>query len=158
MPINASTSKQALRSEAADALAIDAGWHARLAARQVTARLDAALRASGVSSTQFALLCLVASAADDTLGALAAAAGLNPSTMSRNVDQLAKAGLVEVVLDERDRRRRAVWLTEAGARKLKAALPRWREAHAALQQDLGATLSRQFVRTTAALDTQEKAR
>jgi len=144
--------REPLRAEAAEALALDSGWHARLAARQVTARLDAALRSSGIGSTQFALMCLVASSPDDTLGALAERAGLNPSTMSRNIDQLARAGWVEVATVEHDRRRRAVWLTEEGVRRLRAAMPLWRSAQAALQHHLGPTLVRQFVRTTAALE------
>lgn len=148
---NSTTAAANLRSDAADALALDAGWHARLAARQVTARLDAALRPSGLSSTQFALLCLIAAAPDDTVGALAERAGLNPSTMSRNVDQLSRAGWVEVALVEHDRRRRAVWLTERGARQLKAAMPQWRNAQQALQQQLGPALARQFSRASAAL-------
>lgn len=151
MPI-ARRALESLRADAAAALALDAGWHARLAARQVTARLDVALRASGLGSTQFALMCLVASSADDTLGALAERAGLNPSTMSRNVDQLARAGWVEVATVEHDRRRRAVWLTEEGARRLRAAMPLWRQAQASLQQHLGPTLVRQFARTSAALE------
>jgi DNA-binding MarR family transcriptional regulator len=131
---------RSLRTDAAKALAADLGWHARVAARLISAELDAGLEAAGLSSTQFGLLCLIATAADDTLGALALSAGLNQSTMSRNVDTLAKAGLVEVVMAETDRRRRAVWLTEHGATKLHGAIPLWRAAHQALARRLGADL------------------
>ena len=67
-----------------------------------------------MSSPQFSLLCLVAAAADDTLGALAERAGLNQSTMSRNLDMLARAGWVEVAMVEADRRCRAASI--AGSR------------------------------------------
>ncbi|MBI3368615.1 MAG: winged helix-turn-helix transcriptional regulator [Burkholderiales bacterium] len=86
-----SSSRPTLRNDAARALAGDAGWHARLAARQVSAALDQGLADAGLSSAQFGLLCLVASAPDDTLGGLAQRAGPDQSTMSRHVDQLARA-------------------------------------------------------------------
>jgi DNA-binding MarR family transcriptional regulator len=54
--------------------------------------------------------------------------------LSRNLRGLEKAGLVEVTLVETDLRRRAVWLTENGARRLEAAIPAWRRAHEALAQ------------------------
>lgn len=126
-----------LRTDAVGVLDVDLGWSSRLLARRITAELDQALAPSGLSSTQFGLMCLIASASDDTLGALAQQAGLNQSTMSRNVDQLVGAGLVEVVMSEADRRRRAVWLTEAGAFQLQQALRLWRPAHRALLQRLG---------------------
>lgn len=140
-----------LRPDAASALAVDLGWHSRLAARRISGELDRGLAAAGISSSQFGLMCLIAAAADDTLGALAQQAGLNQSTMSRNVDQLVRAGWVEVATVEADRRRRAVWLTEAGARRLQQALPLWRAAQRGLAARLGATLSPQLLAVTARL-------
>ncbi|MBL8965190.1 MAG: MarR family transcriptional regulator, partial [Phycisphaerae bacterium] len=92
--------------------------------RRIGAVIDEALAPLGLGSQQFSLLCLIASADDDTFGALAERAGLNASTMTRNVDVLARAGWVEVAQHGSDRRRRAIWLTEAGARLLQAALDR----------------------------------
>ena len=46
------------------------------------------------------------------------------------------SGLVEIAIAEDDQRRRAVWLTEEGARRLEAAIPVWQEAHAALAERL----------------------
>ena len=126
-----------LRDDATAALQVDLGWQSRMLARRISTELDKALMPSGLSSVQFGLMCLIASAADDTLGTLAQRAGLSQSTMSRNVDQLVNAGLVEMVTSEKDRRRRAVWLTEAGATQLQQAVALWRPAHAALYQQLG---------------------
>ncbi|MBF6986164.1 winged helix-turn-helix transcriptional regulator [Cupriavidus sp. IK-TO18] len=109
----------------------------RLLALRITAALDEALAPSGLTSTQFGLMCLIASATDDTLAALAQRAGLNQSTMSRNADQLVGTGMVEVVMAEAGRRRRAVWLTEAGALTLQQALALWQPAHRALLRKLG---------------------
>jgi DNA-binding MarR family transcriptional regulator len=140
-----------LHTDAARALAADLGWSARQAARLITGELDRGLAAAGVSAQQFALLCLIASAQDDTLGALAQRAGLNQSTMSRNLDILSRAGYVEVAMVEQDRRRRAVWLTEAGAVKLQEAIPLWRACHEALATKLGSNLLRQIHKAVSAL-------
>ena len=104
------------------------GWRARQAARRVTAFMDQRLAPTGLSLAQFGLMSLIAASADDTIGGLAARGGFDPTTLSRNIDALAKKGWVEVVTSEKDRRRRAVWLTETGARMLSAAMPCWREA------------------------------
>jgi len=74
----------------------------------------------------------VAAAADDTLGALAARTGMEQSTLTRNLQGLAREGLVEIAVVDGNQRRRMVWLTEAGAVKLKNAMPVWRRAHKAL--------------------------
>ena len=79
---------------------------------------------------------LLYAARDDTLGALAERTGLEQSTLSRNLRTLERQGLVEIAVAEGDLRRRAVWLTEQGARRLEAALPVWREAHEALARSL----------------------
>ena len=92
------------------------------------------MQGSGLSLAQFGLIARIAAAPDDTLGALAERTGLDQSTLSRNLRGLEAAGYVEIAVAEDDQRRRAVWLTEAGARRLEAALPVWREAHAALAE------------------------
>ncbi|CAG2157294.1 MarR family winged helix-turn-helix transcriptional regulator [Cupriavidus numazuensis] len=126
-----------LRTDAAAALDADLGLQARLLARRITAELDRALIPAGLTSTQFSLMCLIAAAPDDTIAGLAQRAGLNQSTMSRNVDQLVGAGFAEVVASEHDRRRRAVWLTEAGAVRLARAHALWQPANRALGERLG---------------------
>ena len=92
------------------------------------------MHATGLSIAQFGLMAHIAAAGDDTIGALAERAGLDQSTLSRNLRGLEQAGLVEITLVETDLRRRAVWLTETGARRLEAAIPAWRRAHEALAQ------------------------
>ncbi len=99
------------------------------------------MQGSGLSITQFGLMAQVAAAADDTLGALAERMGIDQSTLSRNLRGLELAGLVEIASAEQDLRRRAVWLTEQGARQLEAAIPIWRVAHAALAKRLDPRLA-----------------
>lgn len=119
-----------LRSTARKLLDDCPALNARALARQIAQRIDAALAPTGLSSGQVALLARVAAAEDDTLGALARRAGVDPSTLSRTLRTLEASGLVEIALVEADQRRRAVWLTEAGARRLALALPLWQAAQA----------------------------
>jgi DNA-binding MarR family transcriptional regulator len=84
----------------------------------------------------------IAVSSDDTLGALAQRSGLEQSTLSRNLRTLEGDGLIEIATVENDLRRRAVWLTESGARRLEAAIPIWRKAHAKLARRLSPDLAR----------------
>jgi len=105
------------------ALERDVAWHARSLARRLVALADQGLKATGLSHAQFTLMCVIASATDDTVNALAQRAGLDQSTMSRNLDVLVKKELAEVTTAVSDRRRRAVWLTERGLFTLARAIP-----------------------------------
>ena len=86
----------------------------------------------------------IAASSDDTLGALARRTGLEQSTLSRNLRTLENEGLVEIALVDGDLRRRMVWLTETGARRLEAAIPLWRRAHAKLAQHLSPALAQRL--------------
>jgi DNA-binding MarR family transcriptional regulator len=121
----------------------------RLAARRITQFLDQELAATGISSAQLALMAQIAAAEDDSLGALARRSGLEQSTLSRNLRTLEAAGFIEIASVESDLRRRAVWLTESGARRLEAAIPRWRKAQAKLARDVSPLLIQQLTRAAA---------
>lgn len=125
--------KSTLRPDARALLTTCPAWNSRLAARRITQALDQVL---GLSSARIGLMAQIATAEDDTLGALARRCGMDQSTLSRNLRVLEREGLVELVTAERDLRRRAVWLTEAGLRQLEAALPAWRAAQGALAAEL----------------------
>jgi DNA-binding MarR family transcriptional regulator len=145
--------QKSLRTDARAITRTCAGWNARLAARRITRFLDRELAATGLSASQLGLMAQIAAAADDTLGALARRSGLEQSTLSRNLRRLAADGLVEMTLVEADQRRRAVWLTETGARRLEAAIPLWRKAQAKLDKQLSATLARQLAQQSDTLET-----
>jgi DNA-binding MarR family transcriptional regulator len=128
-----------------------AGVNIRLAARRITRFLEARMQGTGLSIAQFGLMAHIAAAEDDTIGALAERANLDQSTLSRNLRALEQAGLVEITIVEKDLRRRAVWLTEAGARRLEATIPAWRRAHAALSEVVDPRHIRRLVASTRAL-------
>ena len=110
--------EKTLVREARAAVETCAVGNARLAARRLTQFLTDRMKGSGLGVAQFWLMTQIAAASDDSLGALARSAGLDQSTLSRNLQVLERDGLVEMAAGETDSRRRAVWLTEAGAQRL----------------------------------------
>jgi DNA-binding MarR family transcriptional regulator len=140
-----------LRADAAALVEACPAWNSRLAARRISLFLDRLLAETGVSAAQLGLMAEIAAAEDDTLGALARRTGLEQSSLSRNLRTLEAEGLVEIATVERDQRRRAVWLTEAGARRLEAAVPVWRKAQARLARQLTARLPRRLALAALAL-------
>jgi DNA-binding MarR family transcriptional regulator len=144
-------SRKRLGSDARALVATCAGWNSRQAARRITQFLDLQLRETGLTTAQLGLLAQIAALDDDTLGALAKRAGLDPSTLSRNLRVLEAAGWIEIATVEEDQRRRAVWLTETGARKLEAAIPVWKRAHRKLGRVLDAGLAARLADEAGAL-------
>ncbi|SLN30633.1 MarR family winged helix-turn-helix transcriptional regulator [Oceanibacterium hippocampi] len=138
--------RSSLRKAAARVGGVCAGWNSRFAARRISAFLDARMAEAGLSISQFSLLILIATGDDDSLGSLARRGRLDQSTLSRNLAVLTREGLVENARSEVDRRMRAIRLTDAGADRLRAALPVWEAAHAALEQVLDVDLARQLAR------------
>lgn len=140
-----------LRSDARSALATCAGWNLRLAARRATQFMEQRMAEAGVSFSQFGLLAEIASAEDDTVSALAGRMGLDQSTLSRTLRTLEAEGLVEIAIVESDQRKRMVWLTEKGARRLETALAAWRQAHAALAKRVSVDIVHRLTREVDAL-------
>ena len=106
---------------------------------------------AGLPVAQLGLLAQIAAASDDTLGALAERTGLEQSTLSRNLRNLENQGWIEIAVAEADLRRRAVWLTKTGVRRLAAALPIWHKAHAKLSKLLSPELPRRLAIKTEVL-------
>jgi DNA-binding MarR family transcriptional regulator len=152
MPTPKQSVCKALVADARAAVDACAGWNARLAARRITSFLTRRMQDSGLSLAQFGLMAQIASARDDTLGELAQRAGLDQSTLSRNLQVLEAAGLIEIAAGERDSRRRAVWLTEIGARSLQAGLADWKRAHAELAMRLDPEAARRLAIAADALE------
>jgi DNA-binding MarR family transcriptional regulator len=151
MPQRKQAGRHKLVSDARAVVQTCAGLNIRLAERRITRFLEARMQEAGLSLAQFGLMIQIAAAGDDTIGALAARLGLDQSTLSRNLRALEGDGLVEIAIVEKDLRRRAVWLTEQGARKLEAALPLWRRAHAELSALLDPRAIRRIAEAAAAL-------
>lgn len=122
--------ERALRERAGDCIC----GNLRMAARLVTAHYDAALRPCGIEANQMAMLWVVHAAGATPANEIAYAAGVDPSTASRNLAVLEQRGLVRVEPSREDRRQRVVSLTGEGRGTLLRAYPRWRKA----QEEVGA--------------------
>ena len=142
---------KSLRTDARHALATCGAWNLRLAARRATHFVEQRMAAANVSFAQFGLMAEIASAVDDTVGALAERMGLDQSTLSRTLRTLEGDGLVEIATVESDQRKRMVWLTEKGACRLEAALAAWRLAQNELEQRLSVELARRLAAEAATL-------
>ena len=143
--------QKTLRGDARALVEACAGWNSRLAARRITQFLDGEMEGLGLTAAQLGLMAQIAAISDDTLGALAQRTGLEQSTLSRNLRTLEGEGLIEIAVVESDLRRRAVWLTETGARRLEAAIPVWRKANAKLARRLLPDLARRLADEAEAL-------
>ncbi|WP_293859220.1 MarR family transcriptional regulator [uncultured Alsobacter sp.] len=110
----------------------------RLAARKITARYDGALEPTGLTIAQFALLRKIRRAGEASLTDLGRRAGLDRSTIGRNVRVLEKAGLVAMA-PGKDQREAAVALTKAGHERLAQAEPLWEQVQTEIEDVLGAS-------------------
>jgi DNA-binding MarR family transcriptional regulator len=99
----------------------------KLLSRLMAAVYDEALRPVGLRASQLALLWAIAAMEPVDLGRLGATTFTDPTTLSRTVATLRRAGLVGVRTGA-DRRVRVVALTAAGRERFAAAMPLWEGA------------------------------
>ena len=121
----------------------------RKADRAVMQVYDEALRPAGVRMTQFSVLAAVRLLGPVRLGALARAAVLDRTTLTRNLALLEREGLVRIV-GGADRRAKEIALTAKGHRTLAGAYARWREAQARVEARVGKARARGLVDDLAA--------
>lgn len=116
----------------------------RMAARAVTRRYDKRLRPFGVSAAQFSILNSIARRPDRSVTEMAQSIAMERSTLSRNMDLLARKGLVQRQGTGKGNERLCS-VTEAGRALLETLLPEWRAAQAEMRQllstpDIGSTV------------------
>ncbi|UCE32503.1 MAG: winged helix-turn-helix transcriptional regulator [Burkholderiales bacterium] len=101
--------------------------NARRAAGALTRRYDQALAPVGLKVTQYSLLRTIQRLRRPAITALAAATGLERSTLGRNLRVLERRGLV-ALSPGADERERVARLTEVGSGLLRRAMPLWSRA------------------------------
>jgi DNA-binding MarR family transcriptional regulator len=116
--------------------------NARRAALALTARYDAALAPHGLRVTQFSLLRAIARHEAPNLTGLAAATGLDRSTLGRNLRVLERLGLVALSPGDSDLRDRRVALTDGGSARMREATRTWKGVQEELRAELGADVDR----------------
>ncbi|MBI1173453.1 MarR family transcriptional regulator [bacterium] len=109
----------------------------RNATRKVTALYDEALAPFGINIAQYALMRSIERRQPVSLSALGQVQGLDRSTVGRNVQVLARLGLVETSRGADDRREAVVTLADKGAQVLQAAAPAWELCQRRIETRLG---------------------
>jgi DNA-binding MarR family transcriptional regulator len=104
--------------------------------RVLTQFYDEILAPSGLYVTQFTTLATLTQAAPVTINRLAEILVMDRTTLTRNLEVLAKKHLVRIEEGE-DRRTRLVHLTQEGEQALTRAWPLWQEAQARIEHALG---------------------
>jgi len=99
----------------------------RKAARAITQLFDEVLQPTGLRSTQFPLLVVVALLGEAPVTQLAEELVMDRTTLARNLKPLESQGLLTIEAGT-DRRRHLVRLTERGRQALARALPSWEQA------------------------------
>jgi DNA-binding MarR family transcriptional regulator len=109
----------------------------RAAARVATRLYDARLAGSGLRVGQVALLAQIRRHPRSSTSRLAQLLAIERSTVVRDVQVLARMGLVISEPNPQDRRGRQVSLTPQGNQRLAAAAPGWRSAQELMRARLG---------------------
>lgn len=103
--------------------------HLQRAARAIARRFDEALRPVGLTNGQFSLLMALNRPEPPRIGDVAVLLAMDRTTLTANLKPLERRGLLEIVVDNGDRRGRRLQLTDAGRERLAEALPVWRATH-----------------------------
>lgn len=114
----------------------------RRAARHITQAYDGHLAPTGLRTTQYSLLNVLAATGSGSLAAVARSMGLDRTTLGRNLRPLERDGLVSITIDPEDRRGRLLLITPAGKEKLGEARICWTAAQAAFEARYGALETR----------------
>lgn len=107
--------------------------NARMAARAVSRRYDRKLRKFGITAAQFGMLGALAKQGATSVTELAGELAMDRTTASRNLDLLARKGLVSGESGEKGNVRLCS-LTENGHALVARLEPKWREEQEALRQ------------------------
>jgi DNA-binding MarR family transcriptional regulator len=110
--------------------------HAQRAARALSRRFDEALRPAGITSGQFSLLNALNRPKTPAIGPVAQLLAMDRTTLTAALKPLERDGLVTIERDPDDRRSRLIGLTDKGQEVLAAAVPIWRDLHAAIEAEL----------------------
>ena len=112
----------------------------RSAARRVTAIYSQHLAPTGLKISQFSLLGFVSAEGPVSIGRLSELLTTDRTTLTRNLQPLLTAGLVERATSG-DKRRHELVATAAGRALFKRALPLWAAAEQEVRAAMGAKLT-----------------
>ena len=103
----------------------------------MTAIYDAELDACGINIAQYSLMRLVINNNPISLTRLGDIAGLDRSTVGRNVAVLVRQGWLQVDRDDIDKRQQQVSITPDGETLIRKAFPAWQRCQHIIEERLG---------------------
>ena len=112
--------------------------------RRLSRGLDKALSEVGASAEQWRVLDKLSDENGRPIGELANLLGMNPPTMTKLIDRMVAAGLVQRIVDEQDSRRVLVFITDVGLELFGRLSLRASEFHDALAVSLSEKDTRQL--------------
>ena len=111
--------------------------HMQRAARVLARFFDETLRDIGLTNGQFSLLMSLNRPEMPSIGSVAALLATDRTTLTAALKPLERRGLIKIVVQVDDKRRRLLKLTPDGRNVLARAFPLWRDAHAKAEAVLG---------------------
>ena len=112
------------------------GFQARATARAITRYYNACFRPFELTAEQFSLLVGIGGSPNETVAELAARAGVDATTLSRNIRSLESRGIIGST-GARGRSGKRLMLTGEGWRLLEQVIPVWQSAKQELSQLMG---------------------
>ena len=113
-------------------------FNLRKASRMMTQAYDHYLQPSGLTNTQFSLLVVASKSNPVSITELADQLAMDRTTLTRNLQIVKRAGLVQVH-SGRNARTKDVQVTNRGRKSLEKALPLWEQAQKKVVDSLGHT-------------------
>jgi DNA-binding MarR family transcriptional regulator len=110
--------------------------HLQRAARVVARRFDEALRGLDLTNGQFSLLMSLNRPEPARMRSVSTLLAMDRTTLTANLKPLERRGLLKIAVDPEDKRSRLLTLTAKGRALLAAAMPIWKDTHAALDGQL----------------------
>jgi len=110
--------------------------HIQRAGRALARRFDEVLRPVGLTNQQFSLLMALNRPDPTPMRPVAKLLAMDRTTLTAALKPLERRGLVRIASSATDRRTRLLALTQVGEEVLAAAVPIWRETHAAIESQL----------------------
>jgi DNA-binding MarR family transcriptional regulator len=113
----------------------------RKATRRVSQLYDSVLEPCGLKTTQRAILNHIVRSDKPSVGELAAYLVMDRGALTHNLKPLERDGLVEIKVDQEDRRNRLVIITPKGRKRLAESEPLWEQAQRRFDSAFGAVNS-----------------
>jgi DNA-binding MarR family transcriptional regulator len=108
--------------------------HVQRAARALARRFDEVFRPLGITHGQFSLMMSLNRPQPASMTSVSTLLAMDRTTLTANLKVLERKGLVNIMVNEDDKRSRLLSLTAAGKALLAQAAPIWKKEHAAIER------------------------